>query len=99
LKVTQGNATARIGNYSWVENGTQKKAMIKIHNGTKNTFVVDSNGNTTIDGSITTKSGSIAGWSIHEGYICKGDIGKGNAVFLCSTPCKEWGIHGVNDNE
>ena len=55
LKVTQGNATARIGNYT---DENDNKSIIKINNGTVDTFVVDENGNVTIRGDLKLGDGT-----------------------------------------
>ena len=45
LKVTKDNATARIGDYSWTDNnGTISSAIIRVNDGTRDTFVVNNQG-------------------------------------------------------
>ena len=111
LKVTQGVATARIGNYSWKEGSgaseTTKSAMIKINNGTKDTFIVDSSGNVMMQGSIFAKSGEIAGWTIDEGKLTTGTLGTngfhmyasgyGSGKFFNADESKDWAL-GVGSN-
>lgn len=68
-----GNTVARIGrqNYQVMENNelVDKNAIIRINNGSEDTFVVFNDGDVLIKGTINANDGDIGGWKITEDSI------------------------------
>lgn len=89
LKVCgHGSTVARIGrqNYQVMENNelVDKNAIIRINNGSEDTFVVFDDGDVLIKGTISANDGDIAGWKITEDSIGSFEEGLGS-LYLYSA--------------